>query len=447
MRRSGLALGGLCAATTALCAPAVLAQDGGVRLVFGIENRLELSHNSDLSVPAGGTDVLDATRLSFGIRSETAIDRLEFAASGALIAENTAGPGGTTLKFGRELATLAYHREVPAAVLDLTGEYRSDGLDAFTDDLTTVDDPGTRTDLSLAARLEVGRTSSIGFAMGLAYDATNYQDALDPELDDTFEQRADAAVIFHVSEITTGRVGLRYSHREDENPGTRTVDTTTGFVGLDHSFSDRLDLAAELGYTRSDEEDFDITDRVEGPEASIGLTYDMPVGTALALLTVTTDADEGRRETFQIGRDMELQVSTLSARLGVTHAGTTGTDVIGSLRWDRRLPDGSLGFNLARRVSYDTDANEGVTYSVIGMNWAKDISELSSISLDISYEVSDQPSENIEQLTLGAGFNHRLTEDWSLNSGVGYRIRHDADGRAESPNLFVSIGRSFELRP
>ncbi len=84
MRRSGYALGGLFAATTALCAPAVLAQDGGVRLVFGIENRLEISRNTDLSVPATGTDVLDATQLSFGITTETAIDRLEFAASAAL---------------------------------------------------------------------------------------------------------------------------------------------------------------------------------------------------------------------------------------------------------------------------------------------------------------------------------------------------------------------------
>lgn len=447
MRRSGLALGGVCAVTTALTSSAALAQDGGVRLVFGLENRLEIARNSELSVPATGTDVINATVLSFGLTTETAIDRLEFTASGAILAENNPDMSGTQLDFGRELVTLAYHREVPAAVLDLSGEYRSDSLDSFRDDLTTVDETGTRTDLSLAARLEIGRTSSVGFAAGVGYDSTNYQDALDPELDDTSIKRADVAMILHASEITTGRIGLRYSLRKDENPGTRTVRTLTTYAGLDTAISDRLDLAAEIGYTDSKDEDFDVIDRVRGPALSLGLTYDMPAGTAMALLRITTDADEGQRETFEIGRDIETPGSTISARLGVTHADTTGSDVIGSLRWDHPLPDGAIGLNLERRVSYDADAEESVTYSLIRANWAKTISDLSSISMDISYELSDAPSERIEQVTLGAGYTYRLTEDWSLDSGIGYRVRKDADGRAESPNLFVSISRDFELRP
>ena len=447
MRRSGLAFGGLCAATTALTSSALLAQDGGVRLVFGLENRLEIAHNSELSVPATGTDVVNATVLSFGLTTETAIDRLDFFVSGALIAENTADSGSTELDFGREVATLAYHREVPAAVLDINAEYRSDNLDSFSDDLTTVDETGTRTDMSLSARIEIGRTSSVGFAIGVGYDSTDYQDALDPELDDTATRRADVAMILHASEITTGRIGLRYSLREDENPGTRTVETLTTYAGLDTALSDRLDLAAEIGYSDSEEEDFDIIDRVRGPALSLGLTYDMPAGTAMALLRVTTDADEGQRETFEIGRDIETPGSTISARLGVTHADTTGSDLIGSLRWDRPLPDGAIGLNLERRVSYDADAEEAVTYSLVRANWAKTISDLSSISMDISYELSDAPSERIEQVTLGAGYSYRLTEDWSLDSGVGYRVRKDADGRSESPNLFVSISRDFELRP
>lgn len=447
MRRSGLAFGGLCAVTTALTSSAVLAQDGGVRLVFGLENRLEIARNSDLSVPASGTEVVNATVLSFGLTTETAIDRLEFNASGALIAENTADPGGTDLDFGRELVSLAYHREVPAAVLDVSGSYRRDDLDSFSDDITTIDDTGTRIDMSLAARIEIGRTSSIGFALGVGYDETDYQDALDPDLDDTSTQTADAALIFHVSEITTGRLGLRYSLREDENPGTRRIETLTTFAGLDTALSDRLDLAAEIGYSDSEDEEFDIIDRVRGPALSLGLTYDMPAGTASALLTVTTDADEGQRETFEIGRDIETPGSTISARLGVTHADTTGSDLIGSLRWERPLPDGAIGLNLSRSVSYDSDDDEAVDYSLVRLNWAKTVSDLSSISMDISYELSDAPSERIEQVTLGAGYNYRLTEDWSLDSGVGYRVRRDADGRSESPNLFVSIRRDFELRP
>ena len=447
MRRSGLALGGLYAVTTALSSSASLAQDGGVRMVFGLENRLEIARNAELSVPATGTDVLDVTRLSFGLTTETAIDRLQFTASGALIAENTAGPSGTELDFGREAVTLAYHREVPAAVLDFSAEYRRDNVDAFEDDLTTVDDTGTRTDLNLSARLETGRTSSIGFAIGAAYDSTDYQDTLDPDLTDTTEKRADFAVLFHASATTTGILGLRYALREDENPGTRRIETVTTYAGLTYAVSDRLDLAAEIGYVDSEDEDFDVIERSRGPEARVNLTYDMPVGTAMAEATLTTVATEGQRETIVIGRDLETPNNTISARLGVTHADTTGSDLIGSLRWDHPLPDGTLGVTLERRVTFDVDGGEELVSSVARANWAKDVNALSSISLDISYELSDAPSERIEQVTLGAGYNYRLTEYWNLNSGVGYRVRHDADGRSESPNLFLAISRNFELNP
>jgi hypothetical protein len=447
MRRSGLAIGGFCAVSAVLSPSASLAQDGGLRMVFGLENRLEIVRNSDLSVPATGTDVTDVTRLSFGLTSETAIDRLDFSATGALIAENNAGSSGTELDFGRAAVTLAYHREVPASVLDINAEFRNDNIDAFDDDLADVDEAGTRTDTALSARLETGRTSSIGFALGAAYESTDYQDASDPELDDSTETRADVAVIFHASETVTGRVGLRYRKFEEENPGTRTVEETTGYVGLEYAISERLDLLAELGYIESEDEDFDIIERARGPEISIGLTYAMPVGTALALLSVTTDADEGQRETFVIGRDLETPANTISARLGVTHADTTGTDLIGSLRLDHPLPDGSLGLNVERRVSFDTDDDEPVTTSLISIDWAKNVNEVSSIGLDLSYEQSDSPSERIEQVTFGADYSYRLTEDWNLNSGVGYRVRHDADGRSESPNLFVSLSREFELRP
>jgi hypothetical protein len=40
-----------------------------------------------------------------------------------------------------------------------------------------------------------------------------------------------------------------------------------------------------------------------------------------------------------------------------------------------------------------------------------------------------------------------LTADWSLSGGLGYTVRRDADGRAESPSVFVAISRDFQFRP
>ena len=79
--------------------------------------------------------------------------------------------------------------------------------------------------------------------------------------------------------------------------------------------------------------------------------------------------------------------------------------------------------------------------------WTKTVNEVSSISLDIGYELVDAPTERVEQVSLGAAYNRALTADWNFGGGVDYRIRHDGDGRAESPTLFLSLNREFEIRP
>lgn len=445
MRRSGHLVGGVCALGAALVPGAVQAQEGGLLLTFGIENRLEISRNADLAIPADGTEISNVTLLSFGLSSETAIDRLNFEVTGGIIAQD--GDDGSEVDFGRAALTFGYHREVPSAVLDLAAEFRTDDVDAFGDDLGDVGAVGTRSDQFLSARLETGRTSAVGLAFGLAYDRTEFQDTIDPDLVDSDEWRGDIAAILHFSEVATGRIGVRYRHREEEDIGTTTTDASTVFAGLDYSLSERTDLSVELGYTDTETEDGGIIDRDRGPDASIRLSYDMPVGTAYTLFRIATDADEGQRETFEIGRALETQRDTISARLGVTHGEETGTDVIGSLEWTRALPDGSIGLVVERSVSYDVDDDESVTDSVFSLTWAKNLNETTTFLFDATYENSDSLSERIEQVTLDAGVSHMLTADWSLSGGMGYTVRRDAGGRAESPSFFVSISRDFQFRP
>lgn len=445
MLRTGHIVAGLCAVGATCLSGAASAQDGGVLLTFGIENRLEISRNASLSIPSEGTEVANVTLLSFGLVSETALDRLSFGVTGGLIART--GDDGSEFDFGRSALTFAYRREVPSALLELAAEFRSDDADAFGDDLGDIGADGTRSDLALSARMETGRTSGVGLAFGLAYDRTDFTGTTDPDLVDSEEWRGDIAAILRFSEVATGRIGVRYRHREEDDLGTTTTDAATVFAGLDYAISERADLSVELGYTQTETEEAGIIDRVRGPDASIRLSYDMPVGTAYALLSVATDADEGQRQTFEIGRALEAGRDTLSARLGVTHGDETGTDVIGALEWTRALPDGSLGLTVERRVGYDADDDERVADSIFSLNWAKNLNETTTILFDASYEISDAPSERIEQVALDAGIRHQLTQDWGLSGGVGYTVRHDGDGRAESPRLFVALSRDFQFRP
>lgn len=444
MRQSGQFLGGVCALGAALLPTAGSAQDSDLLVYFGIENRLELSYNDSLSVPASGTEIANVTLLSFGLRSETALDRIEFEVTGGLIAQSA--DSGSDVEFGRGALTFAYAREVPSAVLELSALLRTDDVDAFGDDIGDVGAVGTRSDVALAARMEIGRTSSVGLNFGLAYDEADFRDTLDPDLVDSQEWRGDVTAILRFSEITTGRLGLRYRHREEEDAGTETIDATTYFAGLDTALSQRADLSVEIGVTETETEEFDAITEDSGPEGSIRLSYDMPAGTAYALLRVTTDADEGRRDTFELGRELEYDRDTISARLGVTRNDETGTDVIGSLEWTRALPDGSLGLIVERSVTYDVDDDVPVTESTFSLIWVKDVSDTTSLLVDATYEDRDSPTESIQQLSVDAGLNHMLTEDWSLAGGVGYTIRDEGAGRATSPSVFVSISRDFALR-
>lgn len=122
-------------------------------------------------------------------------------------------------------------------------------LTPFDDALADADETGTRVDYGVTAGLEIGRTSSIGRPARLTKLPISRTPS-DPELYDSTETRADAAVIFHASEIASARLGLRYSLREEEDPAATRTETVTTYAGLAYAISQRLDLAAEIALPR-----------------------------------------------------------------------------------------------------------------------------------------------------------------------------------------------------
>ena len=443
MRRTASPLGGLSFVAASLLSWSAAAQEGGLSMVFGIDNRLEVTRNPDLTVPAEGTRIANVTALSFGLVSDTALDRLELNASGALIIENPEDAAGTDLDFGRLALDVAYRREVPTALFEIGAQYRQDDVAALGDELSDIDQTGTLTNYGMDARLETGRTAGIGFTVGAGFDVSDYADTTDPDLVDTKRARADTAAILRFSEVLTGRLGLRYQREEEDDLGTTVTQTGTAFAGLDYQASERLDLGAELSFERIETEVADVVTITDGTEGRLSLAYDMPVGTATAELRSTTDADEGRRITFEIGRALEAPGYTLDARLGVTRNDATGTDLTGAIDWVRAGPENRLALGVERSVSYDSDLDAGINRTVFTLSLAQLVSDRGQVSLDLSHALEDSPAERIRQTEVEAVYRHQLTEDWDLAGGVTYRVRDDIDGRAESPGIFLSLSRSF----
>jgi hypothetical protein len=408
MRRSSLTRGGLLAAAAAVTACAAAAQDGGVLFTFGIEQRLELGRNLDLAVPASGQTTASVTRLSFGVVSQTGLDLLEFNASTALVVQRSDDTSGTEAELGRPELTFRYTREVPNAIFMIAAQYRRDDVDAFDEDLGEDDATGTRTDYGADFRIETGRTVPVGFAFSAAYDRTQYGDTADPDLLDTDTVEVGVETLLRFSEVAIGHIGLGYL-REDEAGPTGTLSETV--------------------------------------TASAGMDYTLPNGMATALLSLSRDDQDRDRATFEIGRALDLPAGAVTARLGITHASPGGTDLIGALQWSQDLPSGTFDVRLERSVDFDDDTNGSVLDTALTVSLTREVNAVSSMGLDFSHEVSEAPLERIEQSELAAVYRYQLTDDWGLDSGVRYRVRRDADGRSESPDVFVGISRSFEVRP
>ena len=186
---------------------------------------------------------------------------------------------------------------------------------------------------------------------------------------------------------------------------------------------------------------------METGTASVGLTYLLANGSATADLSRSSNDEEGDRTSFVLGRTLVLPAATVTAQIGATEGEIGGTDVIGSLAWEQALPSGSLEVLVERSVTFDEDAIEAVTETRASIVWAHDINAMSSLGLSLSHEIADAPSERSTLSQFAATYRYALTTDWGLDSGVRYRVRHDADGRSESPDVFVALSRSFEFRP
>ncbi|MBL9054145.1 MAG: hypothetical protein JNN02_10490 [Tabrizicola sp.] len=402
----------LCAlglAASCLAGTSSFAQDaeGGLRLDFGIEQGFEYGRNIGFAVPAEGSTARSATELSFGLFSSTPLDRLELTASGALIVESTPDTDGTEAEFGRPRLAFSYTREVPDALFGIALSYTEDSVDRLSEDLSDTDSSGTQTDYGMGLRFEARRTAPASLFFAADYDVTEYDDTVDPDLIDTRTTTAIAGTHLRFSEVLAGTFSLRFT-REDEDGSLATDDALT---------------------------------------ASFDLERDLPNGSATLEFSQVNRESGDDQTTLVIGRTLDFPSGGLSVHLGATRSTSDGADLVGGLAWTHALPDGEISASLGRSVGYDISADETIITTEMSLGWLRQVSSVSTIGLDLSWSQRDAPSELIEVAEITATYSAALTLDWQLDSGISYRVRNDADGRAESPELFVSLGRVFSVRP
>jgi hypothetical protein len=251
------------------------------------------------------------------------------------------------------------------------------------------------------------------------------------------------------SPVLTGTAALRYDTYDADDAEQTYRTTTGGDLGIEYVISERARLNASIGTSEIRTEEFGVTETTSSPVGTLGFIYDMPNGTATVDFDATTDEDGQERLNFVVGRSLELPDGSLSATLGFTDPESDDPEPIGSLQWRRDLPDGQITARIRRSVT-SSNNDESRLSTLVAFGYDRDINDLSGIGFDIVYgETSATETDNeVRRIDLSAAYRYALTPDWNLNTGVSYEVRdEDTVGRAESPSVFLSIGRQFDFRP
>jgi hypothetical protein len=457
-------LAGLCLAA-ALPAPAQQGDGpppGGPLLTFGIGITASATDNYNLDPNTEEDTTLLDTRLSVGYRHDRRLDSFRFDAAGLLRADT---PPGVDNTFDDRSLSLGYDRRGTDATLSFGADYSLTSVndrDPFDRDFE--DDPleepdlifdrGDEERLGARFRIETGLNAPVGAVFTGRYEDRSYTDTTDPDLFDSERLSLSATTRVTLDPVTEARLVLGLTDYSADD--TENTDRTTSRVSLGFSRAlsriDTLDLSLGVSRTETDETigGTRVSETETGGIGSLALNRELPrgrIGTSLAV----DQSENGQTTTWLVTRQLPLPRGSLGFSAGVTLDVADEFQPVGSLDFSREFARGILTAELSQDVRTSDRSNELRTTRA-SLGYTHQINTLSSLSLSANYVELDRaggPQFNDSSRTnLSATYNHQITRDWQLSSGYQYRIRDEETvGTATSNRLFLTLGRSFTLRP
>ena len=442
---------------------------GGLTLSFGVGLTLRADDNPRLREDSDGETVL-ATELSFGVLSQTRVQRLALDLDTDLALSSDPDAGDDAFGIENPRLGFAYEREGARARLGAALRYRRVDLDearlldldTLFDELPEEDDlvisGGTRSDLDAEIEIVTGLGRPLGFELELRGEQRRYEDAGDPDLTDRDTYEAKGALRLDATPLLTTRLTFALSNLDD----TSGEDRRSRALGVSavYEATDRTTLTAALGASRVealrgfdlDEDGIDDELRdseTSGVVGSLGVVYDMPSGTIAA--EIESEIEEGgRRDTLRVARAFEpLEGVDLSASLGVSREDGADPELVADIAYVQELARGALTASLERRAGTSADGND-VTATTAGLGLLQEISRVSRVTLDLDFAQVASASEGDEdesQTELRLAYVRALTPDWSLSTGYELTRRAEGSDDATSNAVFVTLGRDFVIRP
>ena len=445
---------------TLLILPAFAQENPGVRMTAGIEQKFEAGDNLALEDPEEGSTVLSTTTLSFGLVTETANQSLEVDGSVALRAGEI--PSNSDIDTGLVEPRIAfkYMRESSNALLNFNGSYRESDISfspAVTDfvdlngvinlppDFEDLEGSGTRRSYQFNTSLEVGRNAPLGFVFDAGVSGITY-DQQSANLNDTFRYNTGVRANLRFSPVTTGFASYNFDHFESDDASNEDRDTNAYEVGVSQQLSPRASFEAALGFTDINQSENGISSSTSGATGRLSVSLAMPDGQLTGSFVASRDQD-GPRQSLTVGRTFVLPAAQLALSVGATSEDGNDPSLIGSVNYTQELPTGSIRVGLNRNVTVDDDDDERIT-TTADMGYKYDINNISSLGVDFSLGIAEGTGNNddTQRADLSASYNYDLTKDWTVSTGVAYKIRdEDNSSTSDSTSIFVTFKRDFEF--
>lgn len=434
----------------------------GTVLSFGLKSTLRSDSNLELLPASPGRATLFDTALSFGIRSVTRTDTFQADLSGVLRAAHLPVTGNDTRLDDRE-AKISYSHQGAGSSFDVSG-YASTASLRYLNPLTETTLAGS--DLTQGASgkrrlyggkldFETGVGGPFGTFVSAQADARRYSSGASPGLYDSTSSQLSVGARAQLADTTTGKLALTQSYYSADDTGaTRLNQTALGFT-LGQDFGATTHLDATIGAARQRLTSGGGTLQQSLPTATLDLTTQTEAGQTEARLDRSL-SPSGARDTAEVGQAFDLPGASLSYSLGASHLERGATQAIGNLSYIEALKRGEIRFSLSRQVASPWDftgldaTEELITRADATYRYS--INQLNMLRLSLDYARVDPVGGNgVVQHDWGAvtaAYERNLTPDWVLTAGYTFRrASAPTTGAATGNSVFVSIGRSFEVRP
>lgn len=422
-----------------------------------IISSLEANDNYNLSEESPGNALLWTNTLEFGIQQKTDVDSFNASASGDLrFADLPVLGQDTSLDNGTVRANYARNIEDNAFAFRLL--YNDADLE-FLDPLRTLDSNGAVDDTRGSGRrslleadfsLSLNETGPFSLEFSGAVRDRDYRDTTDPSLNDRLDLDFGITTGLKVASGYRALLGGTYGSSVESNDklDNERIEIYTGLLA-EPTPTTQYDFRigySEFETTRDDRD----TISSDGTVARLSVTEQLSNGN-VSFLATSRLYETGRRNQMSVGRRLDLPAGAFYGAIGVANNDNFDIRPFVNLSYSMFRPTSQLTFNFNQALDVDDEGND-VLNAGLSADYSYQINQVSSIYLSAlaanRLQLDDASTENdISRITLIAQYNHTITRDWQMSTGLRHRSRYEEyDDNALSNAFFVTLTRSFSTK-